>query len=241
MSNLFYQNYNNKCVGWVNPSNLFFGPEIVSLTGYQSPSGSNTVVSIQGKNFVSYSVIRFGTFTPTVYFINSNLLSFYVPNTLSSGTFPVQVCNGAVCSNIVNYTIDNASGYWLLNSDESINNTNSKGVKISWLSRGAPITINPPTSIYIVPNNVNWINYNNTNPDENLYVILPTGSIYIGREIMFRVKYSTGGNILSPENIINPINDPSPQHVIIDSNYFQWVTLVYDGTIWFVMQIGSSI
>jgi hypothetical protein len=125
MSDLVYQNYNNKCKGWVNPSNLFFGPQITTLTSYQSPAGSNTVVSIVGANFFSYSVVRFGTFTPTVYFINSTLLSFYVPNTLTSGTFPVQVCNGSVCSNIVNYTIDNASGFWISNGSGTISNSNA--------------------------------------------------------------------------------------------------------------------
>jgi hypothetical protein len=128
MSDLVYQNYNNKCQGWTNPANLMFGPQINSLSGYQSPSGSSTVVAINGSNFYSYSIVRFGTFTPTVYFINSNLLEFYVPNTLSSGNFNVQVCNGSICSNMVNYTIDNASGYWLLNPGGSISNTNPSNV-----------------------------------------------------------------------------------------------------------------
>ena len=87
MSDLVYQNYNNKCQGWVNPNDISFAPQIISLSSYQSPSGSSTVVSINGLNFYSYSTISFGTFTPTVYFVNSNILQFYVPNTLSSGTF----------------------------------------------------------------------------------------------------------------------------------------------------------
>jgi|688.fasta_scaffold99359_3 hypothetical protein len=130
MSDLVYQNYNNKCKGWVNPSNLSYGPEIISLSSYQSPAGSSTVVSINGTNFLSFSTIRFGTFSPTVYFINSNILQFYVPNTLNSGTFPVQVFNGIIPSNSINYTIDNASGYWLLNPGDSITNTNTNGVII---------------------------------------------------------------------------------------------------------------
>lgn len=101
MSDLVYQNYSNKCQGWTNPSNLIFGPQIGSLSGYYSPAGSTTLVSISGQNFLSYSVVTFGIYTPTVYFINSNTLQFYVPPTLNSGTFPVQVFNGGVASNIV--------------------------------------------------------------------------------------------------------------------------------------------
>jgi hypothetical protein len=129
MSDLVYQNYNNRCQGWTPPSSLT-GPQINGLSGYQSPAGSSTVVSISGVNFFSYSTIHFGTFTPTTYFINSNIIQFYIPNTLSSGTFPVQVFNGSIPSNIVTYTIDNASGYWLLNPGGSISNTNSNGVII---------------------------------------------------------------------------------------------------------------
>jgi hypothetical protein len=125
MSDLVYQNYNNKCKGWVNPSSLSYAPQINSLSGYYSPAGSTTLVSINGSNFYSYSKIAFGTFNPTVYFINSNIIQFYVPNTLSSGTFPVQVFNGTTGSNSVNYTIDNASGYWLINANSTITNTNT--------------------------------------------------------------------------------------------------------------------
>ena len=110
MSDLVYQNYNNKCKGWVNPTSLSYAPQIISLSGYYSPSGSTTLVSINGSNFYSYSKILFGIYNPTVYFINSNIIQFYVPNTLNSGTFPVRVSNGTNESNSVNYTIDNGSG-----------------------------------------------------------------------------------------------------------------------------------
>ena len=136
--------YKNKCQGWANPStrsNLTLRPNILTLSTYQSPSGSNTVVVINGSNFYSFSSIRFGTFTPTVYFINSNLIEFYVPNTLNAGTIPLQVFNGSMYSNIVNYTIDNASGYWLLNPNGAITNTNNNGIGVSYLSRGPPINI----------------------------------------------------------------------------------------------------
>ena len=245
MSDLVYQNYNNKCKGWVNPS-LSFGPEIISLTGYQSPAGSNTVISIVGNNFYSYSTVNFGTFTPTTYFINSSLISFYIPNTLYPGTYPVKVCNGSVCSNSVNFTIDMSSGYWLLNSSGSISNTNNNGVTVSWISRGAPAYIfNTSTkkynqaNPYDVPNNVNWIITGDDDGD-NIIIKLPTGQNYIGREIM--IKALSSEDILSYSNNIISLNYPieSPGGDIIvpgNSSQVNWSTLVnYDGAKWVVMQ-----
>lgn len=248
MSDLVYQNYNNKCKGWVNPSSLFFGPQITTLTGYQSPAGSNTVVSIAGTNFFSYSVIRFGTFTPTVYFINSTLLSFYVPNTLTSGTYPVQVCNGSVCSNIVNYTIDMSSGYWMINAGgntNTISNTNPNGVQVSWLSRGNIFYVSntdiPPkydlNNGFPITNFMNWISCNGGGINSN-YLTLPIGTNYIGREIMIK---SIAGDVFSvypSSNIIQFNGSPSSTNLIL--NGVGWVTLVNkDGTNWEIMQRGS--
>lgn len=239
MSGLVYQNYNNKCQGWVNPSNISFGPQITALSGYQSPAGSSTVVAINGNNFYSYSTISFGTFNPTVYFINSNLLQFYVPNTLSSGTFPVQVFNDSVGSNIVDYTIDNASGYWLLNSNGSISNTNTSGVTVSWLSRGAPVYLDNSSDTYnsitpyIVPNNVNWIICDGNGNDT--FIQLPTGTVYIGREIMFK---SYNMNIIS-----NSINIVSLSGIALTNSITtsgKWVTLVcLQNLNWEIMQEGG--
>ena len=183
MSDLVFQNYNNRCKGWTNPSSLNFGPQIDSLSGYFSPAGSTTLVSINGQNFFSYSTISFGTYNPTVYFINSNILQFYVPSTLNSGTNTVYVVNGSVQSNPVNYTIDNASGYWLLNSNGSISNTNtnqSSLVSIGSLSRGAPKTI---IGNYTILKSDNWIICNSSSI---ITIILPSGTDNIGRELMFK-------------------------------------------------------
>jgi hypothetical protein len=236
MSNLIYQT-NNRCQGWKNPSSIFNGPQISSLSGYYSPSGSNTLVSINGTNFYSYSTISFGTFNPTVYFINSNILQFYVPNTLTSGIFPVQVFNGSIASNSVNYTIDNASGYWILDSDGSITNTNtntSSLVLITSLSRGVPITItsNSYTSInpYIVPNNVNWITCNSTS---DIYITLPSATQYVGREIM--IKLINNGQVINTlNNIVSFDNTVTSSQIL--TLLGQWVTLVYDGINWQTMQ-----
>ena len=248
MSDLVYQKFNNRYQGWVNPSNLFFGPEIISLTGYQSPAGSKTVVSINGSNFSSYSVVRFGTFTPTVYFINSTLLSFYVPNTLTSGTYPVQVYNSSVCSNIVNYTIDMASGYWMLNdggNTNTITNTNPNGVQVSWLSRKKPVYVfnTIPTSLsnpYIVDDSTNWIICDgNEGTSGPIYIKLPINTEYIGREITFKnlsnqFVYSVKDSNLNVN--ITELQSHSVSDTILTNTLGKWTTLVFDGNNWITMQ-----
>lgn len=241
MSDLVYQNYNNRSKGWVNPSNLNFGPKIYNLSGYYSPAGSTTLVSINGDNFFSYSSISFGTFKPTVYFINSNILQFYVPSTLNSGIFPVQVFNGSIYSNSVNYTIDNASGYWILNNGY-ITNTNTSGqtslVLVGALSRGAPLTI---TSDYDFtdstaipnPNSVNWIIFGSAST-KNIIITLPSGSHYIGREITIK-NTSSKYRINSKFNNIVPLNGNSTTTTILGNSSGIWTTLVYDGQNWVKM------
>ena len=229
MSNFFYQNYNNKCKGWVNPTSLSYSPQINSLSGYYSPSGSTTLVSINGTNFYSYSTIFFGIYNPTVYFINSNIIQFYVPNTLNSGTFPVRVSNGGNESNSVNYNIDNASGYWLKNANSSITNTNTHSVAVTSLSRGAPITVT--NSTYTVGNSHNWIICNGT----GISLTLPTGNYYTGREIMFKnisiYEVTSSSFITQLDNTLS--------YTILPARKGSWVTLVYDGTNWIVMQGGG--
>ncbi len=238
MSNLVFQNYNNRCIGWTNPSDLFFGPHIDFLSGYQSPAGSNTVVSINGSNFFSYSTIRFGTFSPTVYFVNSNILQFYVPNTLSSGTFPVQVFNGSGPSNSVNYTIDNASGYWLLNGNGSITNTNNGQISVSCLSRGAHFQISTSTYDFTNinqtpnPNSISWIICDTTTTV--ITITLPDPYTFIGREIMLK---NIGPNAVnsSTSNIV-PLSGGSATSSILPGPAGKWATIVSDGTNWITMQ-----
>ena len=229
MSDLFYQNDSNKCQGWTNPSSLFYGPQILSLSSFQSPAGSTSLVSINGTNFYSYSSISFGTYKPTVYFINSNIIQFYVPSTLNSGTFTIQVFNGSVASNPVNYTIDNASGYWLLNSNNNITNTNTGGTVVSWLSRGTPTIIPLNTSTYTILNTDNWIICNTSSTI--ISIILPTGSNYIGRELTFKNISSTAVNttmsVISSDGI-------TTTNTILSG--VGWVTLVYNGYIWIIIQ-----
>ena len=239
MSDLVFQNYNNRCKGWTNPSSITFKPQIDSLSGYYSPAGSTTLVSINGQNFFSYSTILFGQYKPTVYFINSNILQFYVPSTLNSGTNPVYVVNGSVYSNSVNYTIDNASGYWLLNSNGSISNTNtnqSSLVSISALSRGAPktITTDPTTdtTTYTISKSDNWIICNSAS---QITITLPSGPDNIGRELMFK-NINSGTVNSSFDNIIPLTSGTTPAIQILSGGPGKWATLVYDGTYWITMQ-----
>ena len=178
---------------------------------------------------------------PFFVFINSNILQFYVPSNLNSGTFPVQVFNGSVGSNNIDYTIDNASGYWLLNSNGSISNTNTSGVTVSWLSRGAPVYLDNSTNTYnlttpyIVPNNVNWIITNDVSNSNSFYIQLPTGISYIGREIMFK---SYNVNIISNSYNIVSLSGIAPTNSITTSG--KWVTLVcLQNLNWEIMQEGG--
>jgi len=236
MSDLIYQT--NRCRGWVNPSTSF-GPNISNLNGYYSPAGSTTLVSISGTNFFSYSTVSFGTYNPTPYFINSNMIQFYIPIFLNSGIYPVQVFNGSIPSNSVNYTIDNASGYWMLKPNgvivntNTVDGTNSGLVNISSLSRGAPITITSTSTPYEVPNNINWIICNS---DVDIIIILPSGTPFIGREIMIK-SVNTGAVLSFTPNIIpldNPVDDSSTDIILAGKG--KWVTLVSDGKFWIVMQ-----
>ena len=127
------------CQGWVPPGTNYAVPVISYLSGTYSPAGATTLVAIFGTNFKLYSTINFGTFTPTMIFISSQQIEFYVPNTANFGTYIVQVFNDTYGSNVVSYELDNAPGFWKINSTNSqvIENTNLNGLLVN-----GPIQIN---------------------------------------------------------------------------------------------------
>jgi len=129
-SNLYLTN--GLCQGWSTPNSNYATPTITSLSGTYSPVGGTTLVAIFGTNFRLYSAIKFGTYTPSVIFINSGQIDFYVPSTASYGDYPVQIFNDVYGSNTVVYTLDNAPGYWTLNPSYSnvISNSNLGGLSI---------------------------------------------------------------------------------------------------------------
>lgn len=129
--NLTYRSSSN-CIGWSNPSLISVKPTITSLSGYFSPAGATTIVVLYGTNFRNFSRIQFGSFNPTNIFITSNQIEFYVPISALPGTYPIQVFNDTTSSNVVMYTLDNASGYWYLDlATQRILNTNFGGVSVS--------------------------------------------------------------------------------------------------------------
>ena len=127
------------CQGWVPPGTNYAVPVISYLSGTYSPAGATALVAIFGTNFKLYSTIKFGTFTPTMIFISSQQIEFYVPTNASYGPYLVQVFNDTYGSNIVTYEVDDAPGFWKLNSTNSqvIENTNPSGLFVN-----GPILIN---------------------------------------------------------------------------------------------------
>jgi len=127
------------CQGWVPPGTNYAVPVISYLSGTYSPAGATTLVAIFGTNFKLYSTIKFGTFTPTMIFISSQQIEFYVPNTANFGTYLVQVFNDTYGSNVVSYELDNAPGFWKLNPTNSsvIENSNYGGLFVN-----GPIQLN---------------------------------------------------------------------------------------------------
>lgn len=112
MSNLVFSNSSNnsnRCIGW-SSSPPALAPTITSLSGYLSIYQYTNIITIFGTNFRSYSVVKFGPFTPTTLFLNSNQISFYVPTSAPAGTFPIQVFNDSYGSNIVMFDITSISG-----------------------------------------------------------------------------------------------------------------------------------
>lgn len=192
--------------GWPNPSATL---SITYLTSTYSPSGASVLVAIIGKNFRTTSTIKFGGYSPTMIFISSEQIDFYVPNTAPSGIYPVQVFNDSVPSNIIEYNIDSPPGYWILNSD-IISNSNLGGLSVN-----GPIKIknvvDVTTSATIVSNilltDSQAIQWNNTITPGN-----PTISSS-GNTIEIDGNLNVTGTITPPtsdyriKDIIEPLND----------------------------------
>lgn len=231
----------SRCQGWAPPTN-FVTPVITSLSSYYSPAAATALVSIHGANFYSYSNVVFGTAYPTPYFINTNQIDFYVPNTFAPGTYTVQVNNGSYPSNVVNYTIDNASGFWQLNSNGSISNTNTNPsstttppaaglAQLGALSLGAPLVINAsnpvPTAAQIAA--VNWIL---CDLSSSFLLTLPAAGQYAGRQLMVKSTQSA----VTTSTPIYPLDSATTTTSTLLTGAGKWATLVSDGTYWIVMQ-----
>jgi uncharacterized protein (TIGR03437 family) len=139
------------CQGW-NPPNNLYAPTISYLSSNFTPAGSTTLIAIFGTNFKLYSTIKFGTFTPTMIFISSAQIDFYMPSSAFPGNYPVQVFNDTTPSNTVDYTVYESPGLWYQNPANSniISNSNTGGLVVN-----GPIKINS--------NFVNLVNTNSGN------------------------------------------------------------------------------
>lgn len=129
--------YTNKATPKFNIPNIT--PKIISLSSFYSPAGARNLVIIKGENFNKFSIILFGNITPPVIFISSLQLEFYIPSTITAGEYTIKVINDDLISNGVNYTIDNSSGYWLLDPIyKTISNTNYFGITFKPPIKGMP-------------------------------------------------------------------------------------------------------
>lgn len=138
-----------QCRGYAN-SLPIVAPIITGLSTTSSILGTTTVITIFGENFRNYSTVYFGTtLINNVTYFSSGQLSFYVPSIATVGTYPIQVFNDTLASNIVFFTVDNSVGFWNQDSTGAISNNNSNGVSISGtLQVNAPINLNySPTAI----------------------------------------------------------------------------------------------
>jgi surface protein len=112
------------------------------------------------------------------------------------------------------------------------NNLYCNGIYISGsLSRGAPITIT--SSAYTVLASHNWIICNGTG---TITVTLPTASLFIGRELMF--KNITTRLVNSNASNVYPINSGTLGNQILPAAAGSCATLISNGTNWV---IGSAI
>lgn len=106
------------------------GPIIYSLSSTYSIAGATSVIAINGVNFREYSMVKFGNIDLNPLFINSSLLTFYVPRDLEPGTYCVFVNNDILYSNSIDYTLDESSGFWELLENHDIKPTNSGNVRM---------------------------------------------------------------------------------------------------------------
>jgi len=148
---LNFTNRNSSCIGWTNPNSINITPTIITLSGFFSPAGSTTLIVIIGTNFRNFSRIKFGAYTPNTIFVSSEQIEFYVPSAALPGNYPIQVFNDTFASNVVTYTLDNASGYWYLNlANQRIINSNIGGAMVN---KPTNPSLFGPTLIALADNN----------------------------------------------------------------------------------------
>lgn len=172
------------CQGWAPPNNLY-SPTITYLSSDYSPTGSNTLIAIFGTNFKLYSTIKFGTYTPTMIFISSLQINFYMPSSALPGNYIVQVFNDTIPSNVVDYTVYSSPGLWYQNPINSgvISNSNTQGLNVNGLIKINSLANSNGDLIFNDSINsgqsISWPNYSGATITANLNGILITGNLTV--------------------------------------------------------------
>ena len=209
MAGLFYNI--GACQGW-NPPNNLYAPTISYLSSIYSPAGSTTLVAIFGTNFKLYSTIKFGTYTPTMIFINSQQIDFYMPSSALPGNYPVQVFNDTTPSNTIEFTVYNTPGLWYQNPTNSdiISNSNTDG-----------LIVNGPIQINSAVNNTGYTNignmvfndaYSNINSDQTISWPYYTGATITANSTGILIT----GNLTVNGTIYGTVSPPPSDYRIKD-------------------------
>ena len=200
------------CQGW-NPPNNLYAPTISYLSSNYSPAGSTTLVAIFGTNFKLYSTITFGTYTPTMIFISSAQIDFYLPSSALFGNYPVQVFNDTIGSNVVEYTVYASPGLWYQNPTNSniITNSNTDGLIVN-----GPITIKSSENSTGYTNigdlifddstnsqTISWPNYTSATISADTNGILITDNLNVTGTIYGTIFSSSDYRV---KDIIEPLN-----------------------------------
>lgn len=235
------------CRGWTPPAESYILPVITGLSLYSSDAGTTAIVAIHGKNFYSFSSVKFGDESPNMQFINTNNIQFYVPIYLPAGIYPVQVVTGAGMSNIVNYVLEPTSGLWQQQPDSSIANTNANAsssatvsgtgiVRVGGLAMAPPLLIDDSNADTMTSATVGKSNWIICNTSASYTLPLPSATQYAGRQMMIKSTMST---VFSNQSVY-PQNSASTNSLttVLLEGAGNWATIVSDGTIWIVMQSG---
>jgi hypothetical protein len=168
-----------QCRGYAN-SLPVVAPYITGLSTTSSILGATTIVTIFGENFRNYSTVYFGTtLINNVTYFSSSQLSFYVPAVSTYGTYPIQVFNDTLASNIVFFTINNSVGFW--NQDPNtgtITNSNSSG----GISVSGTLQVNNPIKLNYSPSAIT------SNTYLGYTISMPTSSITWGSSIQAKTS-----------------------------------------------------
>jgi len=201
------------CQGWVPPGTNYAIPTINYMSGTYSPAGATTLIAIFGSNFKLYSTIKFGTFTPTMIFISSQQIDFYVPSTASPGTYTVQVFNDTYGSNVITYELDDTPGYWLLSNiyPETITNSNNGGLAVNGQLRINNSTLNTGDIVFGSSTSNQSIKWSNITSSITAYISpLTVDTVYITGDLNVSGDIIATGSITPSDyrikDIIEPLN-----------------------------------